>query len=104
MGDAAHVIHPLAGQGLNLGFGDARSLARVLIERGPGRDIGERVVLRRYERERAEAVWAMGQLTDQLQGLFASQNPALRRLRASGLTLVDHLPIVKQQLMRHAMS
>lgn len=75
VGDAAHLVHPLAGQGMNLGFGDVAALARVLREREDGRDPGERMVLRRYERARAEPVAAMRGATDGLQRLFDSTRP-----------------------------
>lgn len=70
VGDAAHVVHPLAGQGMNLGFGDVEALARVMAEREAPRDPGEHALLRRYERARAEPVLAMRLATDGLQKLF----------------------------------
>ncbi len=70
VGDAAHVVHPLAGQGMNLGFGDVAALADVLGGREPHRDAGDRMLLRRYERARREAVMAMRVTTDALQRLF----------------------------------
>jgi len=75
VGDAAHLVHPLAGQGMNLGFGDVAALAQVLRERESGRDPGERLVLRRYQRARAEPVAAMRGATDGLQRLFDSTRP-----------------------------
>jgi 2-octaprenylphenol hydroxylase len=103
IGDAAHVVHPLAGQGLNLGFEDARALAFAVSERETHRDPGDAAVLRRYERARAEAVWAMGELTDRLLQVFRSDDSTLAHLRATGLNLVDRLPFVKRVLARHAM-
>lgn len=70
VGDAAHVVHPLAGQGMNLGFGDVQTLADVLSGREGPRDPGEHLLLRRYERARAEPVLAMRLATDGLQKLF----------------------------------
>jgi 2-octaprenylphenol hydroxylase len=103
VGDAAHVVHPLAGQGANLGFQDARVLSRVLAEREPGRDPGERALLRRYERQRAEAILAMSGTIHGLHALFGCEAPAARRLRNTGLKLVDRSAVLKNLLMRQAM-
>jgi len=103
VGDAAHVVHPLAGQGANLGFQDARELAEVLASREPVRDPGDVRLLRRYERARAESVFAMSATVDGLFRLFGAQNSALAHLRNSGLSLTDRIPPLKHALMRHAM-
>jgi ubiquinone biosynthesis UbiH/UbiF/VisC/COQ6 family hydroxylase len=103
-GDAAHVIHPLAGQGLNLGLQDARALAAAVMARGPVRDPGDFGVLRRYERERAEPILSMDFMVDGLLRLFGSRNDALSRLRNAGLNLTGQLPVLKNLLMRRAMS
>jgi ubiquinone biosynthesis UbiH/UbiF/VisC/COQ6 family hydroxylase len=103
-GDAAHVIHPLAGQGLNLGLQDARALAQVLGEREPSRDAGDLRLLRRYERLRAEPILAMDTMVDTLFRLFGADHAAAGRLRNAGLNLTDRLPVVKNLLMRHAMA
>jgi 2-octaprenylphenol hydroxylase len=103
-GDAAHVIHPLAGQGLNLGLQDARTLSRVLNEREPVRDPGDWRLLRRYERRRAEPILAMDTMVDTLFRLFGAESPALVRARNTGLNLTDRLPVVKNMLMRYAMA
>ncbi|WP_410497412.1 UbiH/UbiF family hydroxylase [Chitinibacter sp. S2-10] len=102
VGDAAHTVHPLAGQGVNLGFGDVAELAKVLGNVHPGR-IGDALVLRRYERARCESVILMQQVCDGLQALFNNHNPTLKTLRNFGLTLTDQLPWLKRQLIRHAM-
>ncbi len=104
VGDAAHVLHPLAGQGVNLGFGDAEALAQVLCERGPVRDPGERLLLRRYGRRRAEAILAMRVMTTGLQRLFAARVPGLARMRNAGLELTDRLPVLKNLLVRQALA
>lgn len=101
-GDAAHVIHPLAGQGLNLGLQDARALAQTLAQREPGRDPGDARLLRRYERSRAEPVLAMQLAVEGLYRLFAAPGPAAR-LRNAGLNLTARLPVLTNLLMRHAM-
>jgi 2-octaprenylphenol hydroxylase len=103
-GDAGHVIHPLAGQGLNLGLQDARALAAVLASREPFRDPGELRLLRRYERARAEPILAMDAMVDTLFRLFGAESRLAARLRNAGLNLTDRLPVVKNMLMRHAMS
>jgi len=103
LGDAAHVVHPLAGQGLNLGLADVAALAKVIAEREPWRDLGDDRLLRRYARERLAPTWAMGQLTDGLLQLFAHPAPAARELRNRGLTLVNHIPLVKRWLTARAL-
>ena len=102
IGDAAHVVHPLAGQGVNLGFGDARSLAATLAARRPGSDPGERLLLRRFERSRAEDILAMRIVTDGLQRLFGARGPWLAWLRNFGLNLTDAAPVIKALLTRRA--
>ena len=103
-GDAGHVIHPLAGQGLNLGLQDARSLARVINGREPGRDAGDERLLRRYERQRAEPILAMDAVVSGLFALYGAKNDWIGRLRNAGLNLTDRLPVLKNILMRQAMS
>ena len=102
-GDAAHVIHPLAGQGLNLGLQDARVLARTLEEREPGRDVGDVRLLRRYERSRAEPILAMDALVTGLFDLYAAPGAWAAQLRRLGLNLGERLPVLKNILMRQAM-
>lgn len=104
IGDAAHVVHPMAGQGANLGFGDAWSLARVLLEaRRAERDIGSRHVLRRYERWRRSENFSMMRMLDALHGLFSSDFRVVRRVRGLGLDLVDHQDWLKHFLARQAL-
>ena len=98
LGDAAHVVHPLAGQGLNLGLADVRALAQVIAQRESWRGLGDERLLQRYARQRALPTRAMGQLTDGLLQLFASEAPALRELRNRGLSLVNGLPPLKRLL------
>jgi 2-octaprenylphenol hydroxylase len=101
-GDAAHNVHPLAGQGVNLGFRDARALAEVLASRGPRHDCGDHALLRRYERARAEDVAAMELMTDGLQKLFMNDAVWLTKARNLGLDLVDRQPLIKNFLVHHA--
>jgi ubiquinone biosynthesis UbiH/UbiF/VisC/COQ6 family hydroxylase len=103
-GDAGHVIHPLAGQGLNLGLQDARVLAQVINEREPGRDPGDERLLRRYERQRAEPILAMDAVVSGLFALYNAKSGWVGRLRNAGLNLTDRLPVLKNILMRQAMS
>ena len=103
LGDAAHVVHPLAGQGLNLGLADVAALAAVVSQREPWRSLGDARLLRRYERQRQMPTVAMGQLTDGLLRLFSREQPALRELRNRGMTLVNHLPPLKRWLTSRAL-
>jgi 2-polyprenyl-6-methoxyphenol hydroxylase-like FAD-dependent oxidoreductase len=104
LGDAAHVVHPLAGQGLNLGLADVATLVEVIRQREPWRGLGDEKLLRRYARERAAPTWAMGQVTDGLLRLFSNEAPALRELRNRGLTLVNHLSPLKRWLTTRALN
>lgn len=104
VGDAAHNVHPLAGQGVNLGFRDARELARVLCDRGAQHDCGDLTLLRRYERARKEDVLTMQLATDGLQKLFASRAVWLSRARNLGVRTLEELPLIKQLLVRHAVA
>ena len=102
VGDAAHVVHPLAGQGLNLGLQDVEVLLDILTAREAFRDCGDAVLLRRYERARAEPVFAMRQMTDGLARLFASEHASVARLRTLGMRVVDRMPPLKRLLIRQA--
>ena len=102
VGDAAHNVHPLAGQGVNLGFRDARELAQVLMERGSQTDCGDYRLLRRYERARREDIVAMQFATDSLQRLFNNEITWLASLRNCGLRLMNRQPQLKNLLVQHA--
>jgi 2-polyprenylphenol 6-hydroxylase len=102
IGDAAHGIHPLAGQGLNLGLQDAAMLAQILCKRSVVEGVGDRIVLRRYERVRKEALARMHYVTDGLQGLFAMESSVAAAIRNSGLALVNSQAWLKNMLVRHA--
>jgi len=102
IGDAAHQVHPLAGQGVNLGFADAKTLAAVLTGRGP-RDCGDLYLLRRFARARREEILAMQVVTDGLQGLFNRAQPMLGWARNAGLAATNRLSWLKRQLLRHAL-
>jgi 2-octaprenylphenol hydroxylase len=103
VGDAAHGVHPLAGQGVNLGFGDVHALATVIAERGPIDDAGTPILLERYARRRAEPVFAVQAVTDGLARLFGARAPWVARLRNAGLTTVDRLPMAKHLLAQPAL-
>jgi len=103
-GDAAHNVHPLAGQGVNLGFRDARELAAVLMDRGPQSDCGDFALLRRYERARREDVAAVQLTTDGLQKLFGSEAVMVAKARNLGLGLVERQPWLKNFLVHHAVA
>jgi 2-polyprenyl-6-methoxyphenol hydroxylase-like FAD-dependent oxidoreductase len=102
-GDAAHAMHPLAGQGLNVGLADAAELARVLQQREYWRELGDLKLLRRYERARAAEVGAMGWVTDGLFGLFSHSDSRLQALRNWGLSGFDRSGPFKRWIARQAM-
>ena len=103
-GDAAHAVHPLAGQGVNLGFLDAAALAELVIEAcAAGQDPGEQAVLRRYERWRKGENLIAARGIDAIGGLFRRREPAMTALRRVGMSLVDRTPIVKNEIIRRAM-
>lgn len=104
IGDAAHVVHPLAGQGGNLGMLDAATLAEEIVHASNrGVDPGHDSVLARYERRRRADNMAMLSATDALQRMFASDSPWMEGIRRIGMGMVDRLHPVKNALIRHAM-
>ena len=103
VGDAAHVVHPLAGHGMNLGFADVAQLVKTVNEREPQRAIGDERVLARYARARKEDVLLMQVTTDGLARLFGADLEPLRAVRNFGLNLLDKLPVLKRRLISHAM-
>ena len=104
VGDAAHTIHPIAGQGLNLGFRDAMALADLLIEASRrGEDPGAPELLRRYQRRRRPDNLLMLAATDALDRLFSNDNPLLRLARDVGIAAVHRAPPLKRLFMRQAM-
>lgn len=104
VGDAAHNVHPLAGQGVNLGFRDARELASVLRGRGPQKDCGDFHLLRRYERARREDVLALQLTTDGLQKLFAQERSWVAKVRNLGLSWVNSQSQLKKWLVQRAVA
>jgi 2-octaprenyl-6-methoxyphenol hydroxylase len=103
IGDAAHVIHPIAGQGLNMGLKDVAALAETIVDAARlGLDPGSLVVLDRYQRWRRFDTMAMGIATDGLNRLFSNRSDALRFARDVGLGLVDRLPAMKRLFIREA--
>ena len=102
VGDAAHNVHPLAGQGVNLGFADARALAGVLAARGEQSDCGDYFMLRRYERARREYIASMQLATDALQSLFSRDSAWLADARNFGLRLINRQLGLKNLLVHHA--
>jgi 2-octaprenyl-6-methoxyphenol hydroxylase len=103
IGDAAHVIHPIAGQGLNLGLKDVAALAEVVVDAARlGIDLGQADVLERYQRWRRFDTMAMGLATNSLNFLFSNQSTLLRTVRDIGLGLVDRAPPLKNLFIRQA--
>ena len=103
VGDAAHGVHPLAGQGLNLGYGDVLALAKALTDRGPIGDPGDALLLGRYARMRDWPTQSMQAVTDGLWRLFGGGDPLLRFVRNRGLGILNEFAVAKALLMQPAM-
>jgi 2-octaprenyl-6-methoxyphenol hydroxylase len=103
VGDAAHIIHPIAGQGLNMGLKDVAALAEVIVDAARlGLDPGSPTVLERYQRWRRFDTMAMGFATDGLNRLFSNRSDALRLVRDVGLGMVERVPALKRLFIREA--
>jgi 2-octaprenyl-6-methoxyphenol hydroxylase len=104
VGEAAHVIHPIAGQGLNIGIRDIAALAEIVIDaRRLGLDIGDPSLLERYERWRRADALLLAAVTDGLNRLFSNTIAPVKLARDVGLAMVNRLPPLKRLLMQHAM-
>ncbi|CAG9295773.1 FAD-dependent monooxygenase [Celerinatantimonas diazotrophica] len=104
IGDAAHTIHPLAGQGVNLGLADAKALAAILCQLSQqGEDLGEYRFLRSWERERKTQAMVMISAMEFFKQLFSGSAPAKKLLRGIGMRVTDQLPMVKQRWLAKAL-
>ncbi len=103
IGDSAHVMHPLAGQGLNLGLRDVASLLHIMKHKEFYREVDDRILLRRYEREREGDTTSLLWLTDRLKKLFSAQSPIEKGLRNWGLGMVNRSHMIKRQLIERAL-
>lgn len=104
LGEAAHVIHPIAGQGLNIGIRDVAALAELIVDaRRLGRDIGDADLLTAYQRSRRSDAVVLAAVTDALNRLFSNEIAPVRLARDVGLAIVHRLPPLKRVLMQHAM-
>lgn len=103
LGDAAHVIHPLAGQGLNLGLRDVASLLQVIKSKEEFRAIDDRILLRRYERQREGDTSSLLWITDRLKKLFGASSPLEKQIRNWGLGFVNSSHMIKRQLIERAL-
>ena len=99
IGDAAHRVHPLAGQGLNLGLGDIEELVRVLSTKASYQSVGDSRVLERYRRARVEPIMAMRWVTHGLHQLFSLPGAPIAFARNVGMNMVNKVPFIKRQLI-----
>ena len=104
IGDAAHVMHPLAGQGLNLGLRDVATLGKILEDKESFRPIDDPVLLRRYERARHGDTDILLFTTDQLQKMFSSDSALVKTVRNVGMGIVNRSAFLKRQLIKKALS
>jgi len=104
IGDAAHQVHPMAGQGANLGFRDVMSLAKLMASGHVLQDIGDATFLRRYERDRKADVVSMNTLTSGLDYLFSSHNQLVKKLATSGMKHLDKHTNIKNILIKQAVA
>ena len=102
-GDAAHTVHPLAGQGLNMGLADVAELVNVITNRPYWRSVGDARVLRQYERARKAEFAVMGQANDVLQQLFTNRHPVVQAMRTWGMNRFEASGPIKQWVARRAM-
>ena len=102
-GDAAHTVHPLAGQGLNLGLADVAELVKTITGRAYWRSVGDVRLLRQYERARKAEFAVMGQANDMLQQLFTNRNPVVQAMRSWGMSRFEASGPIKQWVARRAM-
>ncbi|MDE0880097.1 MAG: FAD-dependent monooxygenase, partial [Sphingomonas bacterium] len=103
VGDAAHGIHPIAGQGLNLGFRDVAALAEILVEgKRVGLDLGDAALLARYQRWRSLDTFMVAAATDTLTRLFGIPGRAASAVRRFGISAVDRVPVLKERFMAEA--
>lgn len=103
VGDAAHVMHPLAGQGLNLGLRDISTLSDIFSTKESFRSINDRILLRRYERSRQGDTQALLSITHQLAQLFGSSGNSVKNLRNLGMNLLNRSSFIKRQLILKAL-
>ena len=103
IGDAAHTIHPIAGQGLNLGIRDIKTLTKVLANaKKYGLDLGAKSILNEYQKIRRSENLLMGFTTDFLNNLFSSDVPPVKLARDLGLNFINNLSSLKEQFIHHA--
>ncbi len=102
VGDAAHNMHPLAGQGVNMGFRDVQQLVQLLANRGLQTDCGDAHLMRRYDRKRKEDIYSGQAVTYGLKHLFNNHQPVIRQLRNIGLNATNHIAPIKKFLIARA--